>query len=107
MKRSLYILFTLTIFSSLIVSCGKKDVATDVTLDESDYTPALTEEDQIKESDSDKEYYKRAKEEGNPALCDKINFTDLKKLCLLKAKEGEAIVEDDTADVKDDDEESY
>lgn len=107
MKKSLYILFALMIFSFFVVSCGKKDTATDVTLDENDYTPALTEEDQIKESESDKEYYKRAKEEGNPALCEKINFTDLKKLCLEKAKEGQVVVEDDATDVKDEDAESY
>lgn len=91
MKKKLYISLASIFILAFLASCGGPKTTEgnpEVTFDESDYTPALTEEEQIKESESDKEYYKRAKEEGNPSLCEKINFIDLKKLCLGKAKES-------------------
>lgn len=91
MKKSFYILPAILIFSIFLISCGGEDASvTEMTDDEIDYIPALTEEDQVKQGEADKEYYQRAKAEGNPALCDKINFSDLKKLCLEKASEGSA-----------------
>lgn len=60
------------------------DADPNITFDESDYIDSLTEEEQVAQSQSDKEFYKQAKVENNSALCEKIEFIDLRKLCLQK-----------------------
>ena len=72
----------------VLTACGDPKTTDDgpVTFDEDDYIEALTEEEQIAKSQSDKELYKQAKAEGNPAICEKIEFITLKKLCLEEAQ---------------------
>ena len=88
MRKTLYLFCAVTVISLLLISCGGSEDGgeTNMVIDESDYVEALSEEDQVKQGESDKEYYKRAKEEKDPTLCDKIEFIDLRNLCLQKTQ---------------------
>ncbi len=48
--------------------------------------PAPTEEEQAQKSANDLELYKKAKSEGNPELCEAIEFMSLRTQCVEKLK---------------------
>lgn len=75
--------------SFVLIACGSPkttDVDPNITFDESDYIDSPTEEEQVAQSQADKEFYKQAKAENDSSLCEKIEFIDLRKLCLQKTE---------------------